>query len=579
MTDDEAFARADEIFDAALDLPAEKRSRFLDRMCGGDTRLRARVERLLRYADDEDVDPSIDTGGAFRGPLGDGIEAMLDGSNNQLGTHVGPWRLVREIGRGGMAVVYLGERQGQGGETLRAAIKLIRPGDGAGELLRRFRSEHRILAGLDHPAIARLLDAGVADDGRPYLVMDYVEGLPIDQYADRNRLGLNARVELFLRAARVVAHAHQQQVIHRDLKPSHIVVTANGEPKLLDFGIAKVIDPSAAFGSTLPMQTKTGMQVLTPTWASPEQIHGRAVTAASDVYQLGQLLFLLLVGELPYHPATQNPVEVARAVCEDPAETPSHAVGRLSVENPRVAAELAHARRTSPAQLHATLAGDLGNTILRALEKDPAARYRSVEVFIAHLEAVLAGSPVTDLAPTTPLPAVPTSSQRRQPKTWLIATGAIAVLASLGMAGWSITATSEARARATAAEQRTALLLDLLDADVDDRSGGETLTVSQLLERSRARLDATATSPLERAEALVMLGNTYREIAHYLEARKVLDEAIALFDAEGGDPEGHARALEALALVFIELDDERAAAELRARAQSLHNGRSTASGN
>src|SRR5512134_2529518 len=339
---DEPWETADRIFDAALDRPAAERAAFLDEACGGDGALRALVERLLAEA--ETLDAFLAPAGALEGPVGCSLAAALDdGDTLAAGTAVGRYRLGPELGRGGMAVVYLAERA-DGLFEQKVAVKLVKRGSDTDEVLRRFEQERRILASLTHPVIARILDGGAAADGRPYFAMEHVEGRPIDAWCDQRALPLAARLRLFMRVARAVEHALHNLVVHRDLKPSNILVTPEGHPKLLDFGIAKLLEDAGDSDIT-----GSDVRVLTPAYASPEQIRGEPVTTASDVYQLGLLLYILLTGLHPYRGARDSAAALTRAILEEEPARPSLAVTGAGDE--RSAPERAHARGLTPERL------------------------------------------------------------------------------------------------------------------------------------------------------------------------------------------------------------------------------------
>ena len=297
----ERWQRLTDVFHAAVALESAERGAFLADTCAGDPALREEVERLLaahERAGDFIESPAV----AIQG-------ARAEADDSAAGRRIGPYRVAREIGRGGMGTVYLAERA-DGHFEQRVAIKLIKRGMDTDLVLSRFRAERQILASLDHPNIARLLDGGTTDDGRPYFVMEYIEGQPIDEYADARRLSVAERLDLFLQVCSAVAYAHRHLVIHRDIKPANILVTSDGMPKLLDFGIAKVLhaDPDEA------TSTITGLRLLTPEYASPEQVEGRPATTASDIYSLGVVLYALLTGRSPYRVRSRAPQDIAESV-------------------------------------------------------------------------------------------------------------------------------------------------------------------------------------------------------------------------------------------------------------------------
>ena len=309
-----------DVFALALEQPGERRADFLREACAGDFALREEVESLLEaYSQPE---PLIERDAYSAASI-----FNRDGKGYE-GKEVGHYKIIREIGRGGMGSVYLGERADAQYRKF-VAIKVVRRGMDSEDIMRRFRNERQILAGLDHPNIARLLDGGTTEDGLPYLVMEYVEGVPVTDYCDRQRLTTNERLELFRRICEAVQHAHQNLVVHRDLKPSNILITPDGTPKLLDFGIAKVLNPEL---SALSMEhTRTELRVLTPDYASPEQLRGEKLTTATDVYSLGVVLYELLTGHRPYRATNAPPHELTRVVCEQEPTKPSTAVSRVEV--------------------------------------------------------------------------------------------------------------------------------------------------------------------------------------------------------------------------------------------------------
>jgi non-specific serine/threonine protein kinase/serine/threonine-protein kinase len=305
-----------------------------------------------------------------------------------VGKRIGRYRVVRQIGIGGMGAVYLAERADEEFRQ-QVAIKALRPGLEEGDILRRFLVERQTLAGLEHPNIVRLLDGGTTEDGRPYLVMDYVEGLPIDEYAQAHHLSVEARLELFRTVCAAVHYAHQNLVVHRDLKPSNIMVTADGVPKLLDFGIAKILTPEQP--EKAAGLTQVGVRPMTPHYASPEQILGQPITTASDIYSLGVLLYRLLSGQHPYTFTSGAEAELVQLICQRETEKPSALVRRLARapgEAPRIGDRQGEA-------LARRLAGDLDMIVMMALRKEPPRRYSSVEHLAEDLRRHLRGLPVT----------------------------------------------------------------------------------------------------------------------------------------------------------------------------------------
>ena len=352
---------AGDLFADALEIPAARRAQWLDEHCRGAT-IRAEVDSLLashEEAGDFLLTPAVDTD-----QYADEDLEVEDLS----GSRVGPYRLVHVLGRGGMSAVYLGERvDGDFQQTV--AVKVIRRGMDSGPILRRFRTERRALAALEHPNIARLIDGDETADGRPYLVMEYVNGLPIDRYCEQRQLSIAARVDLFRGVCEAVQHAHGRLVVHRDLKPSNILVSDDGRVKLLDFGIAKLLEPRD-MGLTATVQ-----RMMTPRYASPEQVRGEPVTTATDIYSLGVLLYELLTDKPPYQLERATSQEVERVICATEPARPSTVVAAGS----RVAR---------------SLAGDLDNIVLKAMRKEPERRYISAEHLAEDLQRHEEGLPV-----------------------------------------------------------------------------------------------------------------------------------------------------------------------------------------
>src|SRR4051812_3445504 len=313
----ERWARVKELFEAAVEIDPSQRAALLAKECDGDSALREEVESLLKS--DEQADDFIEQP-ACAIPLDlfpDNMEELV------AGRQFGSYKIIREIGRGGLGAVYLAARADDEYRK-EVAIKIIRRGLDTDDIIRRFRNERQILAQLDHPNIARLIDGGTTDDGLPYFVMEYVNGKPITAYCDANALPTTERLTLFRKVCAAMTYAHQNLVIHRDLKPSNILVTQEGEPKLLDFGIAKLLGP----GDELFTQTIPALRVMTPEYASPEQVKGDRIMTTSDVYSLGVLLYELLTGQRPYRLKTRTPEEISRAITTQEPERPSTAVAK-----------------------------------------------------------------------------------------------------------------------------------------------------------------------------------------------------------------------------------------------------------
>ena len=534
------WLRAKEIFQSAVDLKAHRRDAFVAAACSGDEALRDQVLRLLEG--DGAEGGVLDEGGLDLGLrlLARRGEAPVEG---QI---LGSYRLLERVGRGGMGEVYAGERI-DGQFEQRVAVKLVRRGLDSPDIVRRFDAERRILGRLEHPFIAQIYDGGVAADGRPYLVMEFVEGLPIDGYCRQRDLPLAARLELFRRVLSAVQYAHQNLVIHRDLKPSNILITREGTPKLLDFGIAKLLDSAeAAQAATV---TQRWQRRLTPDYASPEQFRGESITTASDVYSLGVVLYQLLTGRSPYRLEGRPPAAVERAVCEEPPVRPS------------AAAAPGHRRR---------LRGDLDNILLMALRKEPRRRYPSADRLSEDLRRHLEALPVRAREDTF---VYRTSKFLRRHK------GAAVFLLMLSAFGLAMTvqslrlgrayertstALSTAEVEGQKAEEVLAFLVGILEVADPRGSESEAVTVREVLrEGSRRVRRELAEQPEVQATLMDTIGQVYLQLGLLDEAEPLFEESLETRrERLGGDHPDVATSLHHLGRLRRETGDWKAAEPL-----------------
>jgi serine/threonine protein kinase len=451
---------------------------------------------------------------------------------------IGPYKLIRELGRGGMGTVWLAARADEQFEK-RVALKVVRASDSE-EVLRFFRRERQILAGLEHPNIARLLDGGTTDDGLPYFVMEHVEGVPIDRYCDEHKLSVPDRLRLFEGVCSAVQHAHRSLVVHRDLKPGNILVTDEGIPKLLDFGIAKLLNPGVAGGGSA--ETVVAM---TPDYASPEQVRGRAITTATDVYSLGVILYELLTGQRPYRVKSHEHVVVIKAVCESEPERPSTAVGRTGERRqpdgttiPTTPEEAGRLRHETPERLRKRLKGDLDAIVLAALQKDPLHRYASVETLARDIRRYLDGQPIT-ARKTSTLYRLRKLAGRH--KLGVAAAAAILVLL-VALAVTSTLQASRIRKERDHATEETAkvtamntFLQDALGAADPWEKGSRNISLLDALRQAQGKAESTFQGqPLIRAAVLQTIGNTFANLAEFQEGEKALRTALVLRTAAAG---------------------------------------------
>jgi eukaryotic-like serine/threonine-protein kinase len=536
----DVWSRARQIFEEAVDRDAPRRSAFLDEACGGDPALRAAVDTLLR-AD-----------GNAHGPLDESpapwiAGALLEaGEAAWLGRNLGPYRITGVLGRGGMGTVFEASRDDLGFER-RVAAKVMRSSLAGTEARQRFEQERRILASLEHPAIARLLDGGETEEGLPWLAMERIEGEPITAWCDRQRLPLEARVRLLADVCDVVAYAHQRLVVHRDLKPANVFVNAHGSPRLLDFGVAKLLD-------TAPGSEMTGhwQRILTPDYASPEQVAGRPVSTASDVYSLGVLLYELLVGRPPVAWSGLTPDEVQRRLEHELPPLPSRAV-REDAEG----AQVARARATSAGGLRRALTGDLDRMAMMALRPAAAERYASVEALAADLRRWLGGFPV--LAAGSGRTYRTRKFARRHRVSLLaaaVAAGALAAVATV-----AVLQARDAERERVRAETVTELLIGAFSGADPEWSRSKETTAREVLDNGARRLltagdtDARLAAELARAGGVV-----YVNLGLYHQAEPLLERAEREA-ARGGDAATLAAVQQGLAelrLAQARLDDARA---------------------
>jgi serine/threonine protein kinase len=399
----ELWLRIESVFQTAVDLPTSEREDYLERECSGDVVLRLEVEKLLAGADAAAgfIESPVWTDSRFlntsaKKEISSSLALKLNGADvdSYLGSRIGAYRLTSEIGRGGMGAVYLAERA-DGEFYQKVAIKLIKRGMDSDFIIRRFRHERQILASFEHPFIARLLDGGTTDDAVPYFVMEYIQGETLYNYCDSKGLDIRERLKIFQKICSAIEYAHERQIVHRDIKPSNILMNRTGSPKLLDFGIAKILDPNLIHESLNP--TASMLRMMTPDYASPEQVAGIDVSPASDIYSLGILLYELLSGHRPYNFEGRALHEVSRVISEVVPEPPSKTIGvneQLLPHYTGSETRALDARGTTASDLESSLSGDLDDIIMKAISKDPNDRYATAKDFSRDISRHLSGAKI-----------------------------------------------------------------------------------------------------------------------------------------------------------------------------------------
>ena len=561
--DADAYARAREIFAGALARTGEARSQYVAEACQDAPEMQTLVAGLLVAHEEAGGflgDASDDAASALTIPVGGHLDtepgsAQMRAIQGDLGgTQIGPYRVLRQIGRGGMGAVYLGMRDDEVFRK-RVAIKVLAPARESSEMVRRFQAERRILAALNHPNIAQVLDGGTTDDGRPFLVMEYVEGKAIDAYCRDAELDVDRRLRLFLTVCDAVETAHRNMVVHRDLKPSNILVTADGIVKLLDFGIAKLLKPELA---GVVEATVSSLRMLTPRYASPEQVAGRPITAASDVYALGVLLYELLTGCQPYEPTSRSAAALLDAIVTQEPLPPSEAARKDSEAVAPTARRLAK-----------RLEGDLDAITLMALNKVSERRYVSVTALAEDVRRHLANEPVS-ARPHSMIYRLRTFARRHRIGTIACASMALALVtfsvATVRQTRRSELAYQQADRERIRAERVTAMLTQLFQpADPEAAAAAPSPTARELLDRAAERVPIELVEePTVQVSLNRTLGVIYRNLGLLEPAvdllRRALDGAIEHY----GDDHAETLAVQhELAIAYFERGD-------MARAESLY---------
>ncbi|MEM8486207.1 MAG: serine/threonine-protein kinase [Bacteroidota bacterium] len=535
------WKKIEALLDQALDLPAAQRTMFLEEASQDDTALRKILMELWEAGGEADT--------FLEGNVPADVAQVIQQLSTEdaygpiptKGTRFGEYELVEEVGRGGMSVVYKAVRaDGQFDHTV--ALKILKRGMDTDQLVRRFMAERQILAGLQHANIARLLDGGATEDGRPYLIMEFVQGVPITDYCDQAKLNINRRLELFKKVAEAVAFAHRNLIVHRDLKPSNILVTNDGEVKLLDFGIAKVL--SEDIDETVLALTMQGGRVMTPEYAAPEQIFGESITTATDVYAMGVLLYELLCGQLPIRFEIRQFPAIEKAMRTHKVSLPSASLRQKSQVDNSTIEDIASARSTTGVMLTQHVEGDLDMIVQMALRKEPERRYPSMAALIDEVDRYQAGLPVK---------ARPDTLGYRMRKFYgrykagVLSASLAIILLIASLIGTLMQAQVAREQSRVASEERdiaqreavksariTEFLVDVFESTDPDNALGDTLSAYDILERGAQRIEGElGGEPALQSEMMAVFGRMYQRMGAYDKAESWVEQAQTRRAASG----------------------------------------------
>lgn len=518
--DQQRWKQINEIVDTALNLEKEERRSYIKQQCKNNLQLKSKVTELLESIEKSGAEDFLESPESY--PLNlvsDLSKSSVEISSSLIGQHIGNYKITDLVGHGGMGSVFLAKRSDETFDKT-VALKILRRGMDTPSNVARFERERNILAKLNHPHIARLLDGGMTEEGLPYLVMEYIEGISLNTYCAENNLSLESRIELFKAICRAVQHAHNNAVIHRDLKPSNILVTEEGQIKILDFGIAKLLET----GDTVTnlFQTQTGARILTMGYAAPEQVKGETVTTATDTYTLGTLFYEMLVGVHPFDLKLKNLTEVEKIILNKP---PSPLLQKFKGLAESRQAEIAGKRNISASKMQTYLQGDLSAIVMKALRKEPGSRYDTVDQLLEDLQKKDRNLPI--IAREDTLRYKTSKFLKRHKISIFVAAGFF--LLTTGFAAfytWQITQErNRAQLEAEKAQQVSTFLADLFQASDPVHNPKDSLTVGNLLQRGQKRINQLEDQPIVQAQLLEVMGQAYTNLGEYDKAKPLLNES------------------------------------------------------
>jgi len=550
------------VFDIALTLPEERRENYIKQLCKGEPGLEEEVREML--------DSAEESGQIFERFV-DGNEALMEdltrclepvtGKNSLVGSSIGNWKLCSLLGVGGMGNVYKAERVYDDIRQV-GALKIMRSGFDTPENISRFRLEQQILAGLNHPNIASLIDGGISNDRLPYLVMEYVDGIPLTEYCDLHRLPLDKRLELFATVCRTVQYAHKNLIVHRDLKPENILVTPDGHIKILDFGIAKLLDPDTYIFS--PRETRGGLRLMSLAYASPEQLTGDTINTGTDIYSLGILLYELITGAHPFQLEDQSFRTYKRAVLAREPAPPSEKFTESDRE------EIQDTFNMTVSSLTNRVRGDLDAIVVKALRKSPENRYDSASQFATDIEFYLKNEPVIARRDTTRY-RISKFFQRYKKGAaasllFVIALASVILFYTYRLSNERTYAQREARK----AEQVTDFLMGLFNASSPNQYPGEEVTARELLDKGARDISNIDGDPALKSEMMRVMGNIYLDLGIYDKAEPFLKQALAISRHHYGNPHiSTAISLNDLGMLYWEIGEMKQAKPLLMQAYQI----------